>query len=113
MTKIFYLTVSFKNIRTVPFPAVTVCAPNSGKWPAMVEALDYYDTDGQIFEAADIINNASRSFSRSFYQAAGQLLLEEFDPKLVLDHNLPLKLKLSPIELEVFYLLHFGFFFEN
>ena len=113
MTNIYYLTVSFKNIRTVPFPAVTVCAPNSGKWPAMVEALDHYDTDGQIFKAADIINNSSRSFSLSFYKAAGQLLLKEFDPKLILDHNLPSKLKLSPIEMEVFYLLHFGFFLKT
>ena len=53
---LYFILVSFKKIKNVPFPAVTVCAPNSGKWPAIIEALQHYDTDGQIFKAAEIIN---------------------------------------------------------
>ena len=44
------ILVTFKSIQDVPFPSVTVCAPNSGKWQALVEALNHYDEDGLIFE---------------------------------------------------------------
>ena len=111
----YFISVSFKNIKNVPFPAVTVCAPNSGKWPALVEALQHYDTDGQIFKTVGTMNNKSEysgPFYMSFSGAAGQLFIEKFAPELILDHNLPAKLKLIPIEIEIFYLLHFGFYLE-
>ena len=92
---------------------MTVCAPNSGKWLALAEALLHYDADGQIFKTAKIINEAARPLSMSFQQAAGQLFIDKFAPELSLDHNLPAKLKLIPIETEVFYLLHFGFYLNS
>ena len=49
----------------------------------------------------------------SFQQAAGQLFIDKFAPELSLDHNLPAKLTLIPIEIEVFYLLHFGFYLNS
>ena len=47
---LFLILVTFKSIQDVPFPSVTVCGPNSGKWQALVEALNHYDEDGLIFE---------------------------------------------------------------
>ena len=35
---------------------MTVCAPNSEKWPALVEAIHYYDTNAEILQAAEKIN---------------------------------------------------------
>ena len=46
---IFEFSVSFRNIRSVPFPAVTVCPPGSRKWSAIVEALSQVDKDDSIF----------------------------------------------------------------
>ena len=62
----FIISVSFKNIQSVPFPAVTVCAPNSGKWPALVEALNYFDKDGLIFETIRKINLEVDFFKEAF-----------------------------------------------
>ena len=89
---------------------MTVCAPNSGKWPAIVEALHHYDTDGQIFKAAETINEDKQQFSKSFQQAAGQVFIEKFAPQMILDHDLPAKLELLPIQKEAFYLLHFVYY---
>ena len=50
---LLFILVTFKSIQKVPFPSVTVCAPNSFKWPALVEALNYYDRDGLIFQVFD------------------------------------------------------------
>ena len=35
--------------------------------------------------------------------------MEDFNPELSLDHSLPTRLKLSQIEIEVFYLLHIAY----
>ena len=81
----------------------------------MVEALQHYDTDGQIFKAAEVINSQEyySPFLMSFYEAAGQLVIQKFAPELTLDHNLPEKLNLIPVEREVFYLLHFGVYLHS
>ena len=95
---------------------MTVCAPNSAKWPAIVEALHHYDTDGQIFKSAEIINNPGEKgglFSNSFHDPGAKLFLEKFAPELILDQNLPAKLKLLPIEREAFYILHFEYYLQN
>ena len=93
-----------------------MCAPNSGKWPAIIEALQNYDTDGEIFKATEVINNQHEyftPFSSSFRGAAGQLFIEKFAQELTLDHNLPEKLNLIPVEREVFYLSHFGVYLHS
>ena len=77
---------------------MTVCAPNSGKWPAIVEALHHYDTDGQIFKAAETINEDKQQFSKSFQKAAGQVFIEKFAPQMILDRDLTAKLDLLPID---------------
>ena len=48
--------------------------------------------------------------SLSFKSGSGKAILKQFEPKLNLDHNLPERLELQPLEKEVFYGLHFAFF---
>ena len=45
--------VTFTDIAAIPFPAVTVCAAIPKKWPAMVEALNYFDKEELIFDVAE------------------------------------------------------------
>ena len=108
----FITSVSFKNIQSVPFPAVTVCAPNSGKWPALVEALNYFDKDGLIFEIIRKINLEVDFFKEAFAPndilVTWKIIRMQFDPPLQLDHTLPMRLKMLPIENKVFYLFHFA-----
>ena len=51
------LLVSFRNIETVPFPAMTICAPNSRRWSSLAEALNQFDKDGLIY---DVIRNYTK-----------------------------------------------------
>ena len=75
----------------------------------MVEALDHYDNDGLIFKTLEEIVN--RTFEDTIFgdtldYFSAEIILREFSPKLRLDHNLPARLELIPIEKDVFYLLH-------
>ena len=101
------ILVTFKSIQDVPFPSVTVCAPNSGKWQALVEALNHYDEDGLIFE---VLKNTKsiREYLKGPFHYGGKLILKQFEPELQLDHTLPERLELLPIEEELFYTLHFA-----
>ena len=107
---LFLILVTFKSIQSVPFPSVTVCASNSGKWQALVEALDHYDEYGLIFEVLkntrSILGYLKAPFDHN--SPVFELILKQFEPRLELDHALPEKLKLLPIEKEVFYILHFA-----
>ena len=96
----------------MPFPAVTVCAANSKKWPAMVEALNYFDKEELIFDVAEKISQSAirQSFEGSFKR---KLILDQFTPELKLDHDLPERLKLLPIERELFYLIHLSCYVEQ
>ena len=76
----------------------------------MVEALDNYDEDGLIFQTLEEIINRTLFgdpiFGDTLDHFSSEIILEEFSPKLRLDHNLPVRLELIPIEKDVFYLLH-------
>ena len=75
----------------------------------MVEALYHYDKDDLIFEVLKNVNHIHRYLQYPFTSIAGlELILKQFKPKLQLDHALPGRLKLFPIEEEVFYTLHFA-----
>ena len=74
----------------------------------MVEALYHYDKDGLIFKTMENIINGTYSdiFEDTFKKFGAEIILKYFSPKLSLDHNLPARLELIPIEKEVFYILH-------
>ena len=109
--------MNFRSIESVPFPAVTVCPPNSGKWSFLVEGLSKFDTKGLIFETIRKYNEKDdgkimrylflQSIIGSTKKSKRKLLMDQFDPHLILDHSLPERLELLPIEKETFYLLHF------
>ena len=95
--------MSFRNIESVPFPAVTVCAPNSGKWSAISEALHHFDKDEFIFEIFKNWTSQSKFIRTgillpSFYGDFKQDFIKyQYDPSLSLDHDLPARLNLLPI----------------
>lgn len=100
-------------MQTVPFPAVTVCAPNSGKWQALNKALTHFDSDGDIFEVIRTMNKDTTFFSNAFlFDYAGpiiwKILMQQIFPPLELNHELPMRLNLLPIEKQIFYLLNFA-----
>ena len=110
----FVFAVSFRNIQSVPFPAVTVCPPGSGKWSAIVEALSQVDKDDSIFETIQLLEDNYKSFSNIFndYFATQWTTLVSGAvwprPNSKLDHEIPAVLNLLPIEREIFYLIHFA-----
>ena len=77
----------------------------------MVEALNHYDEDGLIFEVVKN-NKTIRSYLRKPFEY-GHLTVKKFDPELQLDHALPERLELLPIEEEIFYILHFACYAAN
>ena len=90
---------------------MTVCPPNSGKWPALVRALNHFDKDGRIHEFVRKYNEEDDSIVEFFlkpYLQRVEEMMSEFDPELKLDRNIPERLNLSSIEEEVFYLLHYA-----
>ena len=75
----------------------------------MVKALNHYDKDYLIFEVLKNVDHIHRYLQYPFTSLVGlELILKQFKPKLQLDHALPERLKLFPIEEEVFYTLHFA-----
>ena len=102
-------SVSFRNIETIPFPAVTVCSPNSRKWPAMIKALNYFDQNDMIFDAINMTWKLPGFIRSSFegFSYKRNLILNQLNFEVQLNHELPGKLNLLPIEMEVFYLAHF------
>lgn len=102
-------SVSFKDIQNVAFPAVTVCAPNSGKWQALAEALNYFDQKGLIFDTAAKLNVFLDPFASDLYESNKlDVLMKQFVPNLKLDRTLPTRLNSLPCETEVLYWLHFA-----
>jgi hypothetical protein len=97
---------------------VTVCPPNSGKWSFLVEGLNKFDTKGLIFDTIRKYNEKDdgkimrylflQSIIGSTKKSKRKVLMDQFDPNLILDHSLPKRLDLLPIEKETFYLLHFA-----
>ena len=95
---------------------MTVCPPNSGKWSFLVEGLNKFDKNGLIFDIVRKYNKEDNfKIMRYFLQSLGstkkftrELLIDQFDPQLRLDHNLPERLNLLPNEKDAFYLLHFA-----
>ena len=45
---------------------MTVCAPNSGKWPTIVEAMNYYDKGDSIFETISKIDKKTTIFRQKY-----------------------------------------------
>ena len=68
-------SVNFRSIESVPFPAVTVCPPNSGKWSFLVEGLSKFDTKGLIFDTIRKYNEKDdgKILRYSFLQSIIQL----------------------------------------
>ena len=108
--KIF--SVGFKNIESVPFPAVTVCAPDSRKWTNLVKALVHFDKDGAIFDFLKHQQPTSPLFSLIFEAFSNNVkrnfILGELEGKPILNHDLTTKLDLLPFEKDIFYLLHYA-----
>ena len=97
---------------------MTVCTPNSGKWPALVKALDNFDKNGKIF---DVLKEQIITGSVGDEEVIPYLFLDIFtgivkretifhqvDAELKLNHELATKLEFLPIESEVFYLMHYA-----
>ena len=109
LIKNLIFSVSFKDIQNVAFPAVTVCAPNSGKWQALAEALNYFDQKGLIFDTAAKLNVFLDPFASDLYESNKlDVLMKQFVPNLKLDRTLPTRLNSLPCETEVLYWLHFA-----
>ena len=109
----FVISVSFRNIQSVPFPAVTVCQPGSGKWSAIVEALSQVDKDDSIFETIQKFEEDFKLFSNPFndyFATQWTMLVDGAVPNEKLDHKIPAVLNLLPVEKEFFYLIHFACF---
>lgn len=108
----FSILVTFTKIESIPFPAVTVCAPNSRKWSALVEALDLYDKEklfkNLILHYDSVSDGAIIPHLHWIYFYTSTLKEPQFSPTLIVDHELPNKLGLLSIEKEVFYLIHYA-----
>ena len=85
---------------------MTVCTQETGKWPVLVEALDYFDTDGLIFDFAKNLSLAE-TFWYNIYTSK-EIINATLNKGLKLDRDLPSKLGLLPFEKDVFYLAHFA-----
>ena len=104
---------------------MTICAPNSGKWSALVEGLTHTDKKGGIFETFKKIESGigmygMATIGKDLFQ--NQVLRRtkwqdsikwQSFPNLALDHFLPNILNLLDIEKEVFYLTHFACFLDK
>ena len=97
---------------------MTVCTPNSGKWPALVKALDDFDKNGKIFDVLkkQIITGsvgAEEPIPKFFLEiytgiVKRETIFHQVDAELKLNHELATKLELLPIESEVFFLMHYA-----
>ena len=68
----------------MPFPAVTVCPPNSGKWSFLVEGLKKFDKFGLIFDIVRKYNEEDNfKIMRYFLQSLGST--KKFKTKLLMD----------------------------
>lgn len=93
-------------MENVSFPAVTICYPNPAKWMGIARALDHFDSQGLIF---DMIRNQSDRIHEMFktsFTGPTETILNSFEPKLGIDHQLPIKIGFSIHETELFYLIH-------
>ena len=97
-----------RSIRSIKFPAVTICHSTTGKWMGIAKALAIFDRAGLIF---DFVRNMNWDFHGVFINniwepSAG---FNMHDPPLyetdLLD-NLRQKLGFDQYETEVFALIH-------
>ena len=81
----------------IPFPAVTIGPPDSGKWSAIVEALNQVDKNDSIFDTIKLIEEDFKLFSKPFndyYATQWTMLVNGAVPRSGsvtysrLDHNL-------------------------
>ena len=96
---------------------MTICAPNSGKWSALVEAMTHIDKPGGIFEI--FMGLEESKYEGMFIKQVlrqtkwQESIIEKSFPYLGLNGSLPNILNLLDIEKEVFYLIHFACFFKG
>ena len=108
----FLFSVTFTNIQSVPFPAVTVCPPESRKWSTIVEALNHVEKNDSIFEDFKLFSKPFKVNSFDNFPPQWTTLVDGAvrRDRSRLDHDLPAILNLLQIEKEVFYLIHFACF---
>ncbi len=56
-----FSTVRLESIQKIPFPAVTVCSPNRGKWQAIGSALKHLDNDGKVWNVVGQLDKETGS----------------------------------------------------
>lgn len=99
--------MSLRDVKHISFPAVTVCYPNPGKWIGIVKVLDHFDSAALIF---DVIKNQpvviQDMFKAPYRAGAMETILNSFEPKLSIGHDMPTRLGFSTSETEIFYLVH-------
>ena len=49
-------SVDFRNIEKEQFPAVTICYPNTWKWPGIINLLNKWNTSAAQFDIGDKAN---------------------------------------------------------
>ena len=75
-----------------------------------MDALNHYDDD-LIFDVLKNTDSIREYLKGPFQDKEGwEIFSKQFEPKLQLNHALPERLKLLPVEEEVFYILHFAFY---
>ena len=52
LTVSFSMPVDFESVKTIPFPAVSVCYPTSWMWPSIVNLINYLNSTHEILEYA-------------------------------------------------------------
>ena len=101
----FLFSVTFTNIQSVPFPAVTVCPPESRKWSTIVEALNHVEKNDSIFEDFKLFSKPFKVNSFDNFPPQWTMLVDGAvrRDRSRLYHDLPAILNLLQIEKEVFY----------
>ena len=97
-------------MKYVPFPSVTVCFPKSERWLAMIEALNHFDTNDNIF---DLIRDQDEKIQAIFSRAItepNEIIKNAFDFNLKWNPDLKEVLDLNPNEVELMFLLSYATF---
>ena len=94
-------------MKQVPFPSVTVCLQKSEKWMAMIEALNHFDIEDEVF---DLIRNQNETIKDFFSGSITKLMKSAYksDPKW--NSDLIEFLDLNQEEVELMYLLSYASF---
>jgi hypothetical protein len=123
-------SVSTKPIEEVPFPAVTICPPNNGKWMALAKVIENLSTTKQVFDFITIAGDKKFQFivAKAFLTYT-KLLNKDQDKHSMSFGRLTLKkthifnwairdgnyktTSLNDNELEMALLLHYSMFLRN